>query len=890
MLHPRANTIQDIQRDLIIAQKVRDINESNSGLDVNYLDRVLREEKANKHLGNPFLLFPPKTGSSDRKIGDNDHIDIGMFNDTLHTINTDIATLRDSILLATNKINRLNRTIDRTDSMLLAAINKVDQKYREHRKQVGLARFIHREGIVSTDNFDLTNTTATIDTEHSTIVATAANLFNGNIQIGYLSSNNLEANADGGVPLATDANFWRIFMPNNKATSSILVARDTRELTTINISLDCSTIPKYYINTIVMETVHTVPTLTNITVISDGERVPVIRNQYLDTSTYTFNFDTIKAEKIIVSMTQTLESFLSANKRMFSFNVNFINPELIKYVTDAEFYSAAIAVDFPISDVSLETVDQRPYGTNILYYISTDNTYWSPITVRNLSPDAPNSIVNIGTTTIESTTIDGYGGYPIHRWKRLTPDYSYGNSPLYNLIEFSDSQYVTSGVLNATLPTESTYQIDEDSIKLYRGIDEYSIEEQRYEIEVETTDVLYRFQPSEVSPTSPDDYNHDVMSTDVFIRIEEESHTVDNNGYVTVNYAICNNNLTVTDITNNVALNVAEYVNAQIRTTGALPGTKVEVTYHTKVTTIETTDDVILELIPESFYYKYSPTGVAQTSVNDMYYSPTDKKIYLNINNTLPSTSIGWLNAYLSFRMTKKSNKKFMVFRTFVRYDKETEIIILPFTNDEVSRGNFHIIDNDMVSTNSSHTLSPGWHEIITTQPYKTDPDYYDTDVNKLTNQLSKAGILLGSEYEYTNGNTTYQYVERRAYRDPMRKVSTFTLANRVSPFSYESYSYSDGKILSNFIPEYLPDNSLIASPGRTGKKLLLKEARYLNDGKLTFGEYYHNPEQFYLEYRLVPKEGSDNDFRTLYVKGVLKVNRETFISPYVFQYDVLFF
>jgi hypothetical protein len=109
-------------------------------------------------------------------------------------------------------------------------------------------------------------------------------------------------------------------------------------------------------------------------------------------------------------------------------------------------------------------------------------------------------------------------------------------------------------------------------------------------------------------------------------------------------------------------------------------------------------------------------------------------------------------------------------------------------------------------------------------------------------------------------------------------------------PRDHDAFAANEGKIYLNFIPEYLPDGTIAFSTHLTGTDILAKEAQYLDDGKYTFQTYVAKPEKFLIEYTTRPREDSDNDIRTLYVRGVLETNKTKHTSPTIFKFDVLFY
>ena len=163
-----------------------------------------------------------------------------------------------------------------------------------------------------------------------------------------------------------------------------------------------------------------------------------------------------------------------------------------------------------------------------------------------------------------------------------------------------------------------------------------------------------------------------------------------------------------------------------------------------------------------------------------------------------------------------------------------TRITILPFKGFEIEAGNFHMINSENVSAMTEYMLPAGWSTVTTTQPY---PSYLaDTDdVNLLTGKASSAGLVI------------YGAVEKmRTYRDSMRQVSPFVLASLSAEDGSKCFSYSEGKILINFQPEFLDPLILANNAECYGEVLLGKRGEYSDTYETSL--YESVPEEFELE------------------------------------------
>jgi len=894
-MHNSDNLI-DIQKDHLIRYFIDRANRENLKIDVDLLSRSLEEDKVSDSLGYPFISKPTDLGAHpDRKLDSHVNIDIPALNDTVMGFKTDIVSVRDTIKALSKHVDLLNRSIERSQPLLHDARLRVENSYKELRRQMGLVAYTYREALDDISRFDIANTTAYVDINRRLIQASKASTLDSNIAIGVLNADTLKAYSENVLDLlATDAQFYKLFIKGAENKTTLTIRKNKREATNAVITAKLADL-NIYGNTLIINTLHTVPTKTTITIESGSESILIAKDEYLIDSIYTFTFEPIKIDRVNIVMEQTIESARDNDYFLYRFRMNNIALELLNFSNDAHFVTQPITTNFPITDVMIETTDFRPHGTDIKYYVSRDKDRWIPIVPRNLKPDAANNTVTLSLTSVDEFSI----GNHTRSWSSLTPIDSYGANSLINLLEYSTDQHIlsTPGEVDSTrlsIVEDPDDEIIEDTIQVFRGYDDWAIEERTLEIERAYQNIEYRFQPYQMasgeggeilSPLAVD-YQYDDISMQPFLRIDDEAHVIDlsqtGDKQIITKYPISNNSVRVIDIKLNriIKLNTIEpidYDNGIIKLDNtATVGNDVLVTYHAYIENIQAKDNVKIDIVPSSLTYKRTETIRTDLPlVNEVYYSPYDRLVHLARNNTIPTNKEGWITAYLSFKTLTRSNDKYRVFKTYIYYNQDTEIEILPFTQEEITMGNMHIIDGNNVSSRKTYTMTGGWHEIITTQPYKNDPNN-PFDVNKLTNKTCNAGIKLGN------------YIERRGFQKSLRKVSTNTLANIMPPGDQKTFAYSNGRIYVNFIPDELPENAIIVSTELTGTSLLCKEAIYLEDGKNTFDSYVAKHETFVISYKTRPKDPT-GELKTMYVKGELITNKSRGTSPSLFKFEVLF-
>jgi hypothetical protein len=149
--------------------------------------------------------------------------------------------------------------------------------------------------------------------------------------------------------------------------------------------------------------------------------------------------------------------------------------------------------------------------------------------------------------------------------------------------------------------------------------------------------------------------------------------------------------------------------------------------------------------------------------------------------------------------------------------------------------GNFHRINGEDVSAMSSFPLPEGWSIIQTTQPHPTLAGD-SSDVNALTEEPSSAGIVLSGGVE-----------EIRAFSDSLRQVPPMVLAAMEPLEGMKCFSFVNGRIFLNYLPDSISPGLLALQPTLTGKYLLGKKPMY--NGVYENTAYEPIAEEFRLEF-----------------------------------------
>ena len=164
---------------------------------------------------------------------------------------------------------------------------------------------------------------------------------------------------------------------------------------------------------------------------------------------------------------------------------------------------------------------------------------------------------------------------------------------------------------------------------------------------------------------------------------------------------------------------------------------------------------------------------------------------YTDVDLTDPTLPINASpDVVVSFSYTMTPQEQVYRYSTYVVCSSEIDIVIKPFSPDEIAQGNYHMINGTDVSQLTNYTLPIGENCIETTQPYSSCNAY---DLNTITQATSSAAIIIPD-----NIDSMY------AYKDTMRQISPFILGTLNEIEGYKCFAFDNNRLLLNFQPDFV--------------------------------------------------------------------------------------
>jgi len=879
--------IKELQEDLLIQHEIAVYNRGETDLLLTKLQAMITHIKVSDLLGKP--LFPGYTFEK-LAVESDEEPKRPLF--ALH--NDNITGLRNDTDVVDGTIDWIQTTIDKADKAsekiftfikdigdkLNALIRRASTRLRAAAKTLTI-------DFSSAQHIDTTNTTALIDLEnHVCSLAAKSNV--GQVNIRDLDKSDVTISFDNNVPYGTDKLPYLILRPASDDIVNITAIDYSNSLNEIGGSIQMRLNKDGYnktINSITIEMANPdAVTLRAEAIYGTGDQKEIVPEFLAATGIYTFTFEGIDASTIELFMHKVGPDLILDNERRFTFSIKRILLENTAFQSEGIVQSTAISAGMSVGDVMLKVDHYVPRGADVDYFVSSDGTRWIGIDPIN-EKESPRNVISLG---LKSTiSIDDITENDSSRWSTLQPLEDYGNKPLYNIIEKAGlSDFVSGDVLDISGSAEVS--ADLPSIRLMRGYDTYAIDNSILEIKTEIENVKYVFT---------DVATGGVESLEIYTRIDNEAKVIKSDLTIELQYIPANDDIYVTDgvykldiiSRNGKTLLLSGPSGAQINTT-------TYVTYPVLIRTLEQSGKFVLEVDPDSFEMRHSPDEETIPDGN-FFVDPIGRLVSLS-ENTEIGTSVGEgttqaitvnvgsgsssstmprrakRTAYVSFSYTTKSREKYNIYTTNVFYSVETEIVIYPFTEEEIQAGNLHVIDGINVSNMTTYLMKSGWHNVRTTQPYKTDPNNR-LDVNQLTSDVSIAGINLG------------EYEEMRAFEKPLRLVSTKALSNQVGPKDHRSFAYSGVKILLNYVPESLPEQINIYESHVKGIDIIGKRAIYTADGDFDYYEII--PDKYSLFLNTKRKEEDSEAVTQIYVKANLtREGKKTYQTPILNRIELL--
>jgi hypothetical protein len=568
-----------------------------------------------------------------------------------------------------------------------------------------------------------------------------------------------------------------------------------------------------------------------------------------------------------ISMTMNIPNIVMADRVCYEFKLIrclFLQEQTM---LSCMYQTLPIELEDETAYLSFVTEDEVHGQAAIRYYLSTEANDDGPVGFSEINRNDETTLVNLNAITLDLPLNlgDDYAG----RWSVL-PEKKFGGR-LYNIVsQCSEFSYGDVEIASDCLVAGTGKTLLEEGLKFYRGVNDYLVKSNASSFSrsvdaishsivpnnttgwIERIPILVRVRELlsyEVTPHSGTFlYNVIRCSCPLYgeeLRIEKENGeevivrvTEIDDSRQTVTLASDRQYTTVVDPSYNhyvsYVTTLRDYKLSEDmdiildRDTFSLKAENITLLQGQDYVLYE--NDLSIEMLKTGAFYRfYSQAAIDANRLREILEVPdtTSTVIHEYGDSDLPALTA-------SYSYVERRNLNIPYYETQVYVSVPTRITILPFKRFEIEAGNFHMINSENVSAMTEYMLPAGWSTVTTTQPY---PSYFaDTDdVNLLTGKASSAGLVI------------YGAVEKmRAYRDSMRQVSPFVLASLSAEDGSKCFSYSEGKILINFQPEFLDPLILANNAECYGEVLLGKRGEYSDTYETSL--YESVPEEFELE------------------------------------------
>jgi hypothetical protein len=786
-------------KNKFIAQIKRSIinllNKTNSVLRLNRITDGINNIVATKRFNRPIL--GPNTL---RRFEEPSFAVKDKHNENIEEMKSDLRVINDTLLELNEKSDLINILRNNSIKMISRTFDTIKEKIKGLRR----AYMINIQSIIehfnSVDNIESISG-ATVDTKNGIVVLqqpssplSSVTPEEGNVKVDLLNN----------LPFTSPRNENDVLNITNSNDIQFVAIGQNREEVKYKVTI---TFDKRPVNQVAININNTVPLTTEIKV---NERTK-IKDQILLKGTYLFNMKRVNNANIVeIEFTVNNEDYVQDDQYVYILNLVHINVRNAAYNLEGSVISKELEFNSPITDIAIKVDESVPSGAKVIYSVADAKTpsNWIRLKPTHSMFEQPNW-VSIGSTSEinKLITVNNY----------VTPSDNSESTLLYNILDGLTDENVTDGVLNIA----DGWEIDTINSSLQMGINDYAIVNDYIKAKSKSNLTEYKFT------TTSNDY------IDMYTQIPNETHLVKDNK-ITLKYIPHTTELIISDkekMYDSYTVNGSEVTIYNIAN-----GTTVYVKYNTLLTTIETTDNVVIELIKDSIALRLSPNAEdeAYGEVVNILFDEKRIKMDPNANVSVDITSNNYI-VYISYDYYVRSVEKAKQYKTNVLFTTDVDIDVLPFNEEEIIAGNAHFIDGVNVSRNNEFSVESGWHTITTTQPYPTNKEVAN-DVNSLTNKDSDAGIILRS------------FDRMVAHVNSMRYVSLHRLTNVVSRHDHRAFTIEDGKVLINFKPDVLL-NATLEGDIFVGR-LVEWFGRRVNRYKL-------NPPQF--EMRIVLKPTKDN-------------------------------
>ena len=588
----------------------------------------------------------------------------------------------------------------------------------------------------------------------------------------------------------------------------------------------------------------------------ESNKSRTIYNNVINTDTVDVTFDRRSVNRVTASFTMDLPNQSKDGEQYYEFILESFRIMNTIREQDCQYVTTAIAIENDVDYVQLVKEEEITGDASIKYYLTSKAD-------ANGKPTAFSEVLLEDDVFTLSSQKQQVQIVPKDSIWNITRDISKGRR-LYNILECIDNiDYGFIKVTDGSIVIDTDeIELIQDGIKLFNGIGNYLIETSDDGSDYASATLSYptTYNPTrgwvdplplkinvDREPISEITYNNilnrSTMALKYGISVDNKDYIKfydsDNKVFDTTILEISSNSITLSGQIDNSNKLYIDYV-SQLK--DYMVGTSnMELDYTSVAVTVNDTEyemnkDFLVNTSESFFSVELLKTGRYMEE-----FSVSEEES--GIVNESPNVNI-------KFKYKAYGINPSVVFTTKVYCNRYTDITILPFTPEEIAAGNFHNVNGRNISTERKFTLSPGWNDIKTTQPYPT-LNGNNFDVNTYTKKVCPAGIIIPDDVDIM-----------RPYKDSMRQISPFSLAVS-NKDEKECFAYENGKVYLNYMPEYI-DPRILNDPyygNVTGERFLCRSATYSADLKNT--QYNPIPEKFALEL----KYKVNGEQRNMYVK-----------------------
>lgn len=503
------------------------------------------------------------------------------------------------------------------------------------------------------------------------------------------------------------------------------------------------------------------------------------------------------ARELVIRMFKNFPDITTSERNEYRFTLEKVIGKSSKTVREGSMVTTSIELPEGTEYVALVAEDYKPEGSSIRYQIAALEKENDPEEVASFISIIPNNQVPATSLVENDYPPDRFislsrssSTYLLKRQKwDITPLENY-RIPLYNILEGINSDVGNNlEIKNGRLiPKNSSTTIEDDGIIIYNGVQDWEkvVGSPVVKDRVENIQLVAKLNPTTlwfdpVPLIEPIEISVKPSSDTNSFAVEFEPE-----GYENISI-VDQDNKPLASVINSVS-GTGPYV---VTINNLLEKDKAyRISYTAKLRIATTIDETSLQVVMDDTLLV---RGV------DYIYSPVNKSILLK-RGSVPK--IDSSAVFFSYDRTFVEQKEVRFFRTWLILDRRQRISIVPFTQLEITSGNFHRINDQNFSLENEAVLDEGIHKIESTQPYPSAIGITNSeDYNYYTGEYSDAGIDLSG--------LTY-----RAFAVPMRRVSVTDMEYNIPEESRYNFVFDDGKILMNRRPSWIDQAKLDLSTG----------------------------------------------------------------------------